>query len=139
MESYNPELPYSAIIVGLARDVDGKRHRFAVPRDEREDVVLRALPGAGAGLRLEVHNGLPHAIPTGAFGRREARVRVTWSGGERSELLRRDLEQRIEAGSRRVFAFADIPADADWSAALERRRPDGAFESIATLAARSAP
>jgi hypothetical protein len=139
IESYNPDLPYSAVIVALARDVDGKRHRFAVPTDERDDVVLRALSGASAGLRLEVHNGLPHAIPTGGFGRREARVRVTWSGGERAQLLRRDLEQRIEAGSSRVFVFEDVPADADWSAALERRRPDGAFESIAALSARSTP
>jgi hypothetical protein len=134
IESYNPDLPYSAVLVAVARDVDGRRHLFAVPDDAGEDVELRALP-ALRGLRIEVRNRLPHAIPSGAFGRREARVRVSWPGGERAELLRRDLEQRIEAGASRVFAFPDVPADAAWSAALERRRADEEFEAIAALAA----
>jgi nitrate/TMAO reductase-like tetraheme cytochrome c subunit len=137
MESYNPDLPYSKVFVALARNVDGRRHLFAAPEGADEDVTLRALPAA-KGLALEVHNGLPHSIPTGAFGRREARVRVSWPGGERSELLRRDLEQRIEAGSARTFEFPDVPASADWHAALERRRTDGSFEPIAELPARKA-
>jgi hypothetical protein len=134
IESYNPDLPYSAVLVAVARNVDGRRHLFAVPEHAGEDVELRALPAA-RGLRIEVRNRLPHAIPTGAFGRREARVRLNWAGGERAELLRRDLEQRIEAGASRVFAFPDVPVDAAWSAALERRRSDGQFEPIATLSA----
>jgi nitrate/TMAO reductase-like tetraheme cytochrome c subunit len=135
MESYNPDLPYSGVFVALARNVDGRRHLFAVPEDADKDVELRALPAA-KGLALEVRNALPHAIPTGAFGRREARVRVDWPGGERSVLLRRDLEQRIEAGSARRFEFPDVPVNAEWRAALERRRVDGTFEAIAELSTR---
>jgi nitrate/TMAO reductase-like tetraheme cytochrome c subunit len=137
IESYNPDLPYSAVLVAVARNVDGRRHLFAVPEDAGEDVELRALPVA-RGLRLELRNRLPHAIPTGAFGRREARVRVSWPDGERAQLLRRDLEERIEAGTSRVFEFPDVPASAAWSAALERRGSDGRFEPIAALANRAA-
>jgi nitrate/TMAO reductase-like tetraheme cytochrome c subunit len=139
IESYNPDLPYSAVLVALARNVDGRRHRFAVPDDAEDDVVLRALPSQGRGLRLELRNGLPHAIPTGTFGRREARVRVSWPGGERTLLLRRDLDQRIDAGAARTFEFPDVPAGAAARAVLERRQPDGSFEPIAELAAEGTP
>ncbi|HXZ86271.1 MAG TPA: multiheme c-type cytochrome [Myxococcota bacterium] len=135
IESTNPDVPYSGVLVALARNVDGRRHLFAVPEDARDDLELRALPQTGKGLALELHNGLPHAIPTGAFGRREARVRVSWPGGERSELLRRDLEQRIAPGAARRFDFPDVPAGAAWRAALERRRVDGAFEPLVELSA----
>jgi hypothetical protein len=135
IESYNPDLPYSGVLVALARDVDGRRHGFGVPNDAGEDVAMRARRAAGGGLEIEVRNGLPHAIPTGAFGRREARVRVSWPGGERSQELRADLDQAIAAGASRAFAFAGVPADADWDCALERRTPSGAYEAIARISA----
>jgi len=139
IESYNPELPYSGVFVALERAIDGRRHLFAVPEDASDDVELRALEARGGALGIEVRNGLPHAIPTGTFGRREARLRVSWSGGEREIRLRRDLGERIEAGSRRVFELDGIPAGAAFSAALERRRPDGIFEPIAQLPAGGMP
>ena len=139
IESYNPDLPYSGVFVALERKIDGRRHLFAVPDDAREDVVLSARGFRGGALQIEVRNGLPHAIPTGSFGRREARLRVAWPGGERVQHLRRDLDQRIEAGAARVFELPDVPRNAAWTAVLERRRSDGSFETIARFAGDEAP
>lgn len=138
IESYNPDLPYSGVFVALEREIDGRRHLFAVPEDASEDVALRVLASGGGALRIEVRNDLPHAIPTGTFGRREARLRVTWPGGEREQHLRRDLDQHVAAGSTQVFEFAGVPAGGGWNAVLERRRSDGSFEPIARLAAAGA-
>ncbi|MBW2416613.1 MAG: hypothetical protein JRG76_19130 [Deltaproteobacteria bacterium] len=129
METYDPEKPYSALLVALGDPVDGRRHRFEVPPDPWEDIDVETRAVAGS-LRVRVANRLPHAIPTGRFGVRVARIRVTWPGGERERLLRADLDEAVPAGQSRVYEFDGVPATA--AAVLERRVPKtGRFERLA--------
>jgi hypothetical protein len=117
--------------VALGEDVDGRRHLFAVPEKPWDDIDVetRALPGGG--LRVAVGNRLPHAIPTGSYGRREARLRVVSGAQVRTRTLRADLDDVIAAGSTRSFDFAG-PLGAQATVVLERRDPaSGSFVRIA--------
>jgi nitrate/TMAO reductase-like tetraheme cytochrome c subunit len=133
MESYDAEHPYSAVLVVLSEPVEGRRHRFEVPEEPWEDIELRAKPAIqGRPAEVVVTNGLPHAIPTGGYGRRIARLRIRWPGGEATETLRADLDQAIGAGQTRAFAFPDVPSGVVPDAVLERRNPrSGEFERLA--------
>lgn len=132
IETYDPDHPYSALIVALGKEVDGRQHRFAVPDQSWEDIDVEAHPRPGGGLTVVVRNRLPHAIPTGTFGRREARVRVTWEGGEAVKEMRADLDEGIPAGETRTFEFPEVLVRAEWDAVLERREPlSGAYERVA--------
>jgi hypothetical protein len=68
---------------------------------------------------------MPHALPTGSFGQREARLRA----GDVSILLRADLDQAVPAGAARRF---ELEAGPDSEVVLERRDPrSGAWERLA--------
>jgi hypothetical protein len=140
MESYNPDKPYSAVLVALGKVVDGRRHRFAVPDDAWEDIDVRleVAPDSRT-TRVSVTNKLPHAIPTGTFGRRVVRLRVRWPGGEASQLLHADLDQAIGAGETRLFEFPQLPPNLRPTAVLERRDPSsGVFQRLAPAPSESA-
>lgn len=81
VESVHPEVPYSPLFVALEETQPLRRHRFAVPADADEELELAAERTA-SGLRVRVANRLPHALPTGSYGRREVRLVVAWPGGE---------------------------------------------------------
>jgi len=120
IENYNPSLPYSALFVTLATEIEGRRHGFAVPEDLEDDIELRVSTTLSGVVEVAVTNRLPHAIPTGAFGRRELRLRVRDASGESLRTLRADLGERIAAGQTRSFAFPErSPNGLDVS--LERR------------------
>jgi hypothetical protein len=124
IESYDPERPYSRVLVALGASVDGRRHRFDGPPDPWKHLELEKRREAGRWI-IDVRNRMPHALPTGAFGHREARVRA----GDALIRLRADLDQAIPAGQVRRF---ELEASADAEVVLERRNPrTGAWERLA--------
>jgi ribosomal protein L40E len=124
IESVDPERAYSRVFVALGKAVDGRRHRFDVPADPWKHVALDARRD-GAKWVVEVRNDMPHALPTGAFGRREARVRA----GETSIPLRNDLRESVPAGAVRHFELEAAPETA---VVLERRDPrSGVWQRLA--------
>jgi hypothetical protein len=124
IESVDPARPYSRVLVALGREIDGRRHRFSVPDEPWKDVELRATR-EGDVWRVEVSNEIPHAIPTGAFGRREARIRA---GDSSVRLTTRD-GQAIPAGQTRSY---ELRAPAGAEPVLERRDPgSGAWGRLA--------
>jgi hypothetical protein len=124
IESYDPDRPYSSVIVALGSSVDGRRHRFDGPPDPWKHLELEKRREAGRWI-IDVRNKMPHALPTGAFGHREARLRA----GEARVRLRADLDQAIPAGQVRRF---ELEAGADAEVVLERRDPrTGAWQRLA--------
>jgi hypothetical protein len=115
MESYDPARPYSRIFVAMEKPVDGRMHRFSVPDDPWKYIHV-STRHTGARWSVDVQNDVPHALPTGAFGRRELQLRA----GQSRIRLRADLDQAIAAGERRRFEL-EAPADAD--VVLERLDP----------------
>lgn len=129
MESYDPARPYSALLVAMGDEVEGRRHRFEVPPEPWRDIEVTTRSSV-RGVRVRVENRLPHGIPTGGFGRRVARVRVAWPGGEAEQQLRAGVDEAVPAGSSRDFSFPDAPAGA--VATLERWNSRvGGFERLA--------
>lgn len=132
IESVDPERAYSQVLVALGRAVEGRRHRFAVPAEPWKDLELHA-SHEGDVWRVEVRNGTPHALPTGAFGRREARIRA----GDAAVRLSTREDQAIPAGATRRF---ELRAPADAEPVLERRNPQsGKYERLAPEPSGAAP
>jgi hypothetical protein len=132
IESVDPERAYSRVFVALERPVHGRRHRFAVPADSWKDLELTATRD-GDRWRVEVRNEMPHALPTGSFGRHEVRVRA---GSSEIALTPRN-ERAIPAGETRVF---ELRAPADALPVLERRDPrSGKYERLAPEPAGARP
>jgi len=124
IESYDPDRPYSRVFVALGEPVDGRRHRFDVPPDPWEDIELETHRDGNRWI-VEVHNNIPHSLPTGAFGQREARVRA----GEAMVRFRADPDQAIPAGEVRRF---ELEAGPDAEVVLERRDPrTGEYQRLA--------
>ncbi len=124
IESYDTSRPYSRVLVALGKPVAGRRHRFGVPLEPWEDIDLDSRREADRWI-VRVRNKLPHALPTGAFGQREVRLRA----GDQVIRLRADLDQAIPAGEERGFELA---AGASAEVVLERRNPrTGAYERLA--------
>jgi hypothetical protein len=100
MESVHDRHAYSALFVALGDEAELRRHTFAIPEVEDEIAIdLRAAWDAGrAALEVQVSNRLPHALPTGSFGRREVRLAARWHGGSREESRVRSLGQSIPPG-----------------------------------------
>jgi nitrate/TMAO reductase-like tetraheme cytochrome c subunit len=99
MESVHDEHAYSALFVALGDARELRRHDFAVLDEPARELQLSVEPATGArALRVRVENRLPHALPTGRFGRREIRLVAAWPGGglERSRV--RSLGQALAAG-----------------------------------------
>jgi hypothetical protein len=124
IESVDPKRAYSRVLVALGKPVDGRKHRFDVPLEPWEDVDLTTRR-AGDRWIVDVRNSLPHAIPTGAFGQREARLRA----GDHEIRLRADLGQAIPAGEVRRF---ELVAGPESEVVFERRNPrTGEFDRLA--------
>jgi hypothetical protein len=132
IENIDPARAYSRVLVALGRSVEGRKHRFDVPPDPWKHVELEARR-AGDRWRVQVENKMPHALPTGAFGRREARLRA----GEQLIRLRADLDQNVPAGQTRVF---ELVAGPETEVVLERRNArTGEYERLAPAPAEAAP
>ncbi len=124
IESVDPARSYSRVLVALGRPVEGRQHRFAVPADPWKHVELE-VQREGAHWVVRVRNKMPHALPTGAFGHREARLRA----GEQVIRLRADLDQSVPAGQVRRF---ELVAGPETQVVLERRDArTGAYERLA--------
>lgn len=114
VESVHPDHAYSALFVALERKESLRRHLFAVPEDAAEHVRISVLaPPAGSppALRVRVENRLPHALPTGRFGRRRVRVVAEWEGTRAALPLDRALGEAIPAGATRDLTLS-LPASA---------------------------
>jgi hypothetical protein len=113
VESVHDEHAYSAVFVALGRAQDLRRHDFAVPADAEKHLrlELRPLPDTGA-LEVTIANAMPHALPTGRFGRREVALRVETPGGAQTLVVAGTLAGRIEAGEERPLVVT-LPAGAD--------------------------
>jgi hypothetical protein len=124
IESVDPDRAYSRVFVALGSPVDGRRHRFDVPPDPWKHVELE-MHREGPRWVVDVKNAMPHALPTGAFGQREARLRA----GAASIRLRADLDQAVPAGAVRRF---ELEAGPESEVVLERRDPrTGSWERLA--------
>lgn len=124
IESVDPDRAYSRVLVAMGKPVEGRRHRFDIPREPWKDVELDTRR-VGDRFVVDVRNKTPHAIPTGAFGRREVRLRA----GDRAIRLRADLDEAIPAGQVRTF---ELEAPATSEVVLERRNPrTGEYERLA--------
>jgi hypothetical protein len=105
VESTNDEIWYSSLLVALEKTQDLRRHRFAVPEDGAEHLHL-SLERGPESLRVQVENRLPHAFPTGRFGRRAAQVRVEWVDGAVERPFASQPGDPLPAGATRAI---DVP------------------------------
>jgi hypothetical protein len=130
VESVHDEHIYSALFVALGEEATLRRHRFDVPdAEERLALAARVVDAStGPGLEVTLRNGLPHALPTGDFGRRAVRLLVTWPGGEAETRRSRRRGQAIPAGGEWTAHFT-LPAVArpeQVEVRLERWNPGSA-------------
>lgn len=124
VESVNEEVPYSPLFVALEETQKLRRHRFAVPDDADEEIVL-ALERRPAALVVRVENRLPHALPTGSFGRREVKLLVRWPGGSAEHAFAARPGASLAAGATRTLELplAAEARSAPLSVALRRFDP----------------
>jgi hypothetical protein len=103
VENPNEAHPSSTFFSALGDVQELRRHAFAVPEPRADDLRLEAQVAGGRGgaprLRLALHNGLPHDLPTGDFGRRELRVVARWPGGEEARSRARRRGEALAAGT----------------------------------------
>jgi hypothetical protein len=133
VESVNPDVAYSSLFVALETRQKLRRHRFAVPEDSAEHVALEASWRSGA-LEVRVENRLPHALPTGSFGRREVKLVASWPDGTRELAVAARPGSALAAGDARVLALP-LPASARGAVTrLSLRRFDPASRSWQELA-----
>ena len=104
VESVNEDVPYSSVLVALEERQQLRRHRFAVPEDADEDIRL-AVERAATALDVRVESRLPHALPTGAFGRREVKLFVGWAGGEEEHAFAAQPQAVLGAGQSRALVI----------------------------------
>lgn len=121
VESVNDRLPYSAVLVALEKSEKLRRHRFAVPDDAGKHLELK-LVRRGDVIEATVHNELPHALPTGRFGRREVRLHLAWPGGGLDEKLGAQPADPLGAGQSRTIRLRLPPQarGAELSVSLQR-------------------
>jgi len=138
VESVNEDVPYSPLFVAMEKTQDLRRHRFAVPDDSDHDLVV-SFERSGGALAVRVENRLPHALPTGAFGRREVKLFASWPGGAREVELAARPGAPLAAGQARVVR---LPLDATARGkpiAISLRRFDPAARTWQELAHGEAP
>jgi hypothetical protein len=111
VESVHDERAYSTLLVALERKEDLRRHTFALPEPERDHVALDVHAPDGVRLEARVENRLPHALPTGQFGRRQLALAARWEGGERQAPLVRSRGDAIPSGGTRT-ATIELPPEA---------------------------
>jgi hypothetical protein len=102
VESVNEEVPYSPLFVALEETQKLRRHRFAVPDDADEEIRL-SLERRPDALVVRVENRLPHALPTGSFGRREVKLFVGWPGGSAEHAFAARPGTSLAAGGARTL------------------------------------
>jgi nitrate/TMAO reductase-like tetraheme cytochrome c subunit len=144
VESVHDEHAYSALFVALGEKAELRRHTFAVPEiGPGDDVRLAVAPvqeGGRRALEVTVSNGLPHALPTGSFGRREVRIAARWAGGSHEARRSRALGEAIPSGGEWRTRIA-LPAGVDPAGvevALERWDRQGqAWQTLARAGAGS--
>jgi hypothetical protein len=138
VESVNEDVPYSPLFVALEESQDLRRHRFAVPDESDEDLALSVERSRDA-LAVRVENRLPHALPTGAFGRREVKLFAAWPGGAREAAFAARPGAPLAAGAARVV---ELPLDATargQAVTVSLRRFDPASRTWQELARAEAP
>lgn len=132
VESVNDEVPYSGVFVALEREERLRRHRFAVPEDASEHLYLEAVRN-GIELDIVVENDLPHALPTGRFGRRQIEIALDWPGGSIAEPLARQPLDPIAPGRSRTRHLTLPGSAAGQPVTLSLRRFDHGDEGFADL------
>jgi nitrate/TMAO reductase-like tetraheme cytochrome c subunit len=138
VESVNEAVPYSALLVAMEDAQDLRRHRFAVPDRSDEELVV-SLARSGDTLTVHVENRLPHALPTGSFGRREVRLLAAWPGGSREVAFAARPGDALAPGASRSV---QVPLDASARGAAvvaSLRRFDPASRTWHELARAEAP
>jgi len=138
VESVNEDVPYSPVFVALEEKQDLRRHRFAVPDDSDDELVV-SLARSGDALAVRVENRLPHALPTGSFGRREVKLFASWPGGSSEVAFAARPETPLAAGEARVV---QVPLGAGARGApvvVSLRRFDPASREWQELARGEAP
>jgi hypothetical protein len=129
VESPNDAHRSSGLFSALGDPLDLRRHGFAVPEPEPEQVRLAARLDTGDGaaprLHLELHNDLPHDLPTGEFGRRELRIVARWPGGTQALHRVRRAGEALPAGAswRGALALPGPPPPGGVEVVLERWDP----------------
>jgi nitrate/TMAO reductase-like tetraheme cytochrome c subunit len=138
VESVNEAVPYSPVFVAMEEKQDLRRHRFAVPDDSDEELVV-SLARSGDALTVRVENRLPHALPTGSFGRREVKLFASWPGGSREVAFAARPGNPLSPGEARSV---QVPLDAGArgaAVAVSLRRFDPAARTWHELARAEAP
>lgn len=111
VESIHEGHAASRIAYAVGRKQDLRRHAFAVPEDVSKWLSVEVSGGPGLA-HVRVENHLPHALPTGAFGRRRIRIEVSWPGGSASRDLAGGSVEPLAAGETREVAVA-LPRDTE--------------------------
>lgn len=138
VESVHDEHAYSRVFVALEKSADLRRHLFAVPEDVSEHVALEA-GRTPEGLRVTVRNRLPHALPTGRFGRRALSLLVEWPGGRSETTWNVALGEAIPSDGSRDLALALPPQARSGSLAVLLRRFDHRLGDWSLLARSDLP
>jgi hypothetical protein len=138
VESVHEDVPYSPLLVALESEQRLRRHRFAVPDDADEEIRV-ALERHDGRVVVRVSNGLPHALPTGSFGRREVRVFASWPGGGHEAPLAVRPGSALAAGEERSVELPLDDAAHRAPIAVSLRRFDPASRSWQELVRAEAP
>jgi hypothetical protein len=138
VESVNAEVPYSPVFVALEKKQALRRHLFAIPEDSDRELVLSVVR-RGDTVAVRVGNRLPHALPTGSFGRREVKLFASWPGGMREVGFAVQPGSPLAAGDAREV---ELPLDPDARGApvaVSLQRFDPATRTWQELARATAP
>ena len=112
VESVHDEHAYSSILVALEREEDLRRHAFEVPEPDHDHVEIDArIVARGGHVEAAVANHLPHALPTGQFGRRQLAIVARWPGGEHRETFVHSRTDAISPGGTRTVSI-ELPLEA---------------------------
>jgi hypothetical protein len=138
VESVNAEVPYSFVVVALEKRQALRRHLFAVPEDSDRDLALSAVR-RGDALTVRVVNRLPHALPTGSFGRREVDLFASWPGGAKEVVVATRSGSPLAAGETREVELPLEPGARSAPVSVSLRRFDPATRTWQELASAEAP
>jgi hypothetical protein len=138
VESVNEDVPYSPLLVALEEEQPLRRHRFSVPDGAHEDIGL-ALERSGAALVVRIQNRLPHALPTGSFGRREVRLFASWPGRAHEVPVAARPGAALAAGEARAVTMPLDPAARTQPITVSLRRFDPAARAWEELARAESP
>jgi hypothetical protein len=138
VESVNEAVPYSPVLVALEKEQKLRRHRFAVPADSEDDLRLTVDRRADA-LDVRVESRLPHALPTGSFGRREVKLFVSWPGATAEHPFAARPGAPLPAREARSVEIPLDPSARTSLVTVSLRRFDPATRTWQELARRDSP